>query len=88
MLFGKKETVIISHWNTLLEGLQASPKEFFAAVEDAIEARRVPDTRRSRIDWKESGILSAKREYLRVRRKEFAFDICGAPFGNGFFVSW
>ena len=33
------------------------------------------------------GILSAKREYLRVRRKELAYDICGAPFGNGFFFS-
>jgi len=72
----------------LFEGLQASPQEFFAAVEKAIEAREVPDAKRSRIDWKEGGILSAKREYLRTKRKEFAFDICGAPFGNGFFVSW
>lgn len=24
----------------------------------------------------------------RVRRQELLFDICGAPFGNSFFVSW
>jgi hypothetical protein len=34
-----------------------------------------------------SGLLSAKREYLHVRRGKLAFDICGAPFGTGFFLS-
>ncbi len=82
-----KGTIIISQWNTMIEGLQASPKEFFDAVEKAIESKSVPDTKHSRVDWKEGGLLSAKREYLRIRRKEHAFDICGAPFGNGFFVS-
>jgi hypothetical protein len=81
-------TMVISHWNTLIEGLAVSPKDFFASVERAIETKLVPDTRRSRVDWKEGGILSAKREYLRVLRKKHAFDICGAPFGNGFFISW
>lgn len=79
--------IVISHWNQLLSGLQASPKEFYAAVEQAIEQRQVPDTKRSRVDWHEGGLFSAKREYLRVKRKEYIFDICGAPFGTGFFVS-
>lgn len=81
-------TMIISHWNTLIEGLTVSPKEFFASVERALETKLIPDLKRSRVDWKEGGILTAKREYLRVRRKKHAFDICGAPFGNGFFISW
>jgi len=81
-------TMIFSHWNTLIEGLAVSPKEFFTSVEQAIETRLVPDTKRSRVDWKEGGIFSSKREYLRVLRKKHAFDICGAPFGNGFFISW
>src|SRR5467141_3180264 len=34
------------------------------------------------------GVFSAKREYLTVSRMEHTFDICAAPFGNGFFVSW
>lgn len=33
-------------------------------------------------------MLSAKREYLRVEREQLQFDICGAPFGTGFFTSW
>ena len=80
--------LIISHWYQLIENLQASPMEFYTAVEQAVEQRKIPDASRSRIDWREGGLLSAKREYLRVKRKQYIFDICGAPFGNGFFVSW
>lgn len=72
----------------MIEGLQASPLEFFGAVEAAVHKRKISQVKLSRVDWKEGGILSAKREYLQVRRKRHLFDICGAPFGNGFFVSW
>lgn len=80
--------LVISHWYKLMENFQASPKEFYASVEEALKRRQVPDIVLSRIDWKEGGVLSAKREYLRVKRKKLTFDICGAPFGNGFFFSW
>lgn len=79
---------LISHWNTLIDRLQTSSKDFYGSVASAITERNVPDVKCSSIDWREGGILSAKREYLRVKRKEFNFDICAAPFGNGFFVSW
>ncbi len=83
-----KGLIILSHWNTMVEGLEASPKQFFQSVESAISNKSVPNTRHARVDWKEGGLISAKREYLRIKRKNLAFDICGAPFGNGFFVSW
>lgn len=83
-----KSLVILSHWSTMIEGLPASPKEFFQSVEAAVQNKNVPDTKFSRVDWREGGIISAKREYLRIKRKNLAFDICGAPFGNGFFISW
>ena len=35
-----------------------------------------------------SRLASANRQYLRMHRGKHAFDICAAPFGNGFFVSW
>jgi len=82
-----KTTDIISHWNTFIEGFQGSTLDFYTRVEEAIRQRQMTDYKTSRVDWREGGILSAKREYLRVQRKEFAFDICGAPFGNGFFFS-
>lgn len=80
--------VVLSHWYHLLEGLQTSPLEFYGAVEQAIDQRQVPNSSRSRVDWKEAGAFSAKREYLRTTRARHGLDICGAPFGNGFFVSW
>jgi hypothetical protein len=83
-----KMGVILSHWYQLIEGLQASPKEFYASVEEAIKARSIPDTKTIRVDWPEAGPFSPKREYLRVIRKEHTFDICAAPFAKGFFVSW
>lgn len=78
---------IVSHWYQLIEGLSASSMDFYQAVEGAVERRRLPDVRVSRVEWREGGLGSAKRVYLRLHRRDHVFDICGAPFGNGFFVS-
>ena len=83
-----KPTNVIAHWHQLIENFQASSLEFYAAVERAVEARAVPESTPSRIEHKEAGLASAKRQYLRVQRGKYAFDICASPFGNGFFVSW
>ena len=42
----------------------------------------------SRVTHSQSGIFSSRREYLRISREEYIFDICAAPFGTDFFVSW
>src|SRR5437879_4358850 len=78
----------LSNWYNLIEDFQASSMEFYASVEVAIHKRQVPDCEISRVDWREGGVLSARREYLRVSRGRHIFDICAAPFGTGFFVSW
>jgi hypothetical protein len=57
-------------------------------VELALKPREIPDYSVSRIDWNEGGILTARREYLRIKRGKLAFDLCAAPFGTGFFFSW
>lgn len=80
--------IVFSHWYTLIENFQFSPLEFYARVNEAIQRRGLPKVVTSRIDAKEGGMFSANREYLRAVRKEFIFDICGAPFGTGFFISW
>lgn len=36
---------------------------------------------------RESGRFSSERLYLRFRRERLVFEICGFPFGTGFFVS-
>ena len=60
---------VISHWCTLIENFQASPLQFSQSVEAALERRQAPQTKNDRVDYKESGVLSAKREYLHVTRE-------------------
>lgn len=81
-------TSVISHWSTLLESFQTSPLFFYQELEAALLRRQIPQTENSRVDHREAGLLSANREYLRIRRGKLTFDICAAPFGAGFFISW
>src|ERR1039457_3333924 len=81
------DSSVISHWHHPIENFQTSPMDFYAAVELALQPRQIQDLSTSRVDWKEGGLLSARREYLRVKRGKLAFDICAAPFGTGFFFS-
>lgn len=83
-----KNPEVISHWHTLMEDFETSGMEFYAAVEEALKERSVPDIELSRVEWQEGGMGTARREYLRVKRSRLAFDICAAPFGKGFFFSW
>src|SRR4249919_1296994 len=81
-------SIIISHWFNTIENFQASPMQFYASVEEAIKRRQIPFSSTERVEWHEGGIFSAQREYLRITRNDHIFDICGAPYGTGFFVSW
>ncbi len=83
-----KDANVISHWHHPIENFQTSTLEFYAAVEQALQPRQIPDYSVSRIDWREGGVLTARREYLRIRRGKLTFDLCAAPFGTGFFFSW
>lgn len=78
----------LGNWHKLFGDFETSPTEFYAFVETAIKRRKIPDAQLSRVDWRESGLTSARREYLRVTRGQYVFDISAAPFGTGFFFSW
>ena len=77
----------IGHWAQLMEGLHESPQHFYEAVTAAIQKREIPDCFLKRVYWREGGLFSARRLYLRARRAGYHIDICGAPFGNAFFAS-
>ncbi len=78
----------ISHWHHLIESFETSSLGFYRSVEAAVLARAVPETHWSQIEHREGGLGSAHRAYVRIHRGKYAFDICAAPFGTGFFVSW
>lgn len=80
--------VILSHWFNTLDGFQTSAMAFYESVRQAIERREIPKVEMSLVEWHESGMFSAKRAYLRVKREDYVFDICAAPYGTGFFFSW
>lgn len=80
---------VVSHWHKLIENFQTSSTSFYEAVEQALERRKIPELKTSRVDWNEGGVLSPRREYLRIQGEHHCFDMCAAPFGNGcFFSSW
>src|SRR5690349_14204016 len=79
---------VAGHWHKSFDGFSTSALDFYALVAEAVARRQIPDVTFSRIEYKESGLFSAQRTYLRVTRGKYNFDICAAPFGNGFFFSW
>jgi hypothetical protein len=83
----KQPQNVLSHWQTAYEGFSTPVQEFYAQVEEAVRSRRVTDVAFSRVVYKEGGIGSAGREYLRVSRGGLVVDICAAPCGTGFFFS-
>lgn len=78
----------LSHWQKPIDEVQTSALEFYAAVENGLKERAIPGLRISRVKFKETGVVSAERVYLRVKRKGLFFDIGAAPFGTGYFFSW
>ena len=86
-LFGKKQQDAIDHWYALIPGFNTSAKDFYAAIEKELKDRQVPGLDIFYVDFAEGGILSNKREYLRMTRERLVFDICAAPFGTSYFFS-
>ncbi|MBV9497463.1 MAG: hypothetical protein JOZ54_24715 [Acidobacteria bacterium] len=79
---------VISNWHHSVEDFNTSALAFYDAVEGALRVKQAPDLRTERVEWSESGVLSAKRVYLRVSYGRLSFDVCAAPFGADFFFSW
>lgn len=83
-----KHPEVVGHWHTLIEGFATSSLDFYELVKAGIAKREIPDLKISSVEWKESGLGSGKRVYLRVSREDLNFDICAAPFGTSYFFSW
>lgn len=86
-LFTRRSTVL-SHWQHGFDNFQFSTQDFYTSVQEAIEKREVPKLYFSRDHYFTGSFLEKKREYLCASREEYTFEICAAPFGTGFFVSY
>ena len=77
-----------SHWNTLIENFEFSSKDFYYKVKKELLSNGISGITSSYVQLSEGAIFSPKRRYVRLHWKNHQYDICAAPFGNGFFVSW
>jgi hypothetical protein len=85
--FKSKQADVIDHWYALVPGFHTPTKDFYETIEKELKEREVPGLEISHVDFAEGGVLSQKREYLRMTRERLVFDICAAPFGTAFFFS-
>jgi hypothetical protein len=85
--FFKKNADVIDNWYTLVPGFNSSSKEFYDGIEKELKTREVPGLEIFHVDFAEGGVLSQKREYLRMTRERLVFDICAAQFGTAYFFS-
>ena len=79
---------VISHWSHYFQSFTYSAHDFYAALGKICGEHHMPNTEIEPVTHKEGGLLSANREYLRIKYHKLVFDICAAPFGKDFFISW
>jgi hypothetical protein len=78
---------LLNYWCDLTQEFTFNPQDFYALVAKHLETHKVPGLETHQVLMRESGRFSAKRLYLQFRRERLVFEICGFPFGTGFFVS-
>jgi hypothetical protein len=83
----RRKPIIIHHWMVPLLDFSSDPEAFYKAIEDEFTARQVPEATLERIDFKQAGLLSGRRLYLRILRERMAVDLCSAPFGTSWYFS-
>lgn len=86
-IWKSRKPQVLNHEATYLENFSIPPGDLYKSIEEEIAAKQLPDIEVSRVFFREGGLLSANREYLRVRRERFAYLVCAAPWGTSFFFS-
>jgi hypothetical protein len=83
----KRHLIIHAEWYVPLLDFNSDTKAFYQAVEEELNARRVPGLIIERINFRQAGLFSGNREYLRVRRERAVLDLCSGPFGTSWWFS-
>lgn len=77
-----------SRWFTLIADFGYSSQEFYKQLIEELQSYGIENISTKFVFLNEGNTFSKKRTYLRITWKDYDYDICAAPFGNGFFVSW
>jgi hypothetical protein len=86
-LWKRRKPLVHAQWYVPVLDKQSNASEFYTSVENAIGQRNFPGVTLERIVFREGGLLSFKREYLRVERERAVLDICSADFGSCWYFS-
>ena len=76
-----------SHWNVLIPNFKYLSKDFYAQLKEELLSHEIKGIKASFVSLKEGSVGSSKRLYLRVEWKNYQYDMCCAPFGDGMFLS-
>ncbi len=79
---------VLSHWSHFFQAFSMPSDTFYNELENTLRVHEMPHSTIFRTKHKEGGILSASREYLRIKHGDIVFDVCASPFGRNFFISW
>jgi len=87
-LLRKSKVDYHSHWSQLIPSFLFSTKEFYELVKKEMESHDIQGLNFEEVSLKIGNAFSSERLYLRVSWKDYYYDVCFAPFGDGCFVSW
>ncbi len=82
-----RKAEVFSHWCSMTPDIHFSTQDFYTKVEEAIRTKEWPGVQLLRVEYREAGLLSHSREYLRIIRQRQLFDVCAAGFGKDYFFS-
>lgn len=81
--------VVHSHWHHLFDNRPFEPGEFYDSLKQALMEQGMEDVLFSTVTHAQGGLVSTRRDYLRVQFRQYMVDISAAPFAKeAFFVSW
>ncbi len=80
--------IIHSNWHHFFDSFSFSSDDLYTRIEIIMKENDYPGVTIKRVKFYQGSGFFVQREYLRITRHELMFDICAAPFGKGFFVSW
>lgn len=85
--FKRTKSLVRAHWYAPMLNYETSAGEFYTLIEEELKGRNFPGIDLSRFTQKEGGILSLRRESLRIRRERILFEVGCGPFGDCWYYS-
>ena len=86
--FSKSKESIHSNWNNLIDDFDFPTVKFYNLLTEELKSQGIDKIKIETVSLSEGGMFSSNRKYLRLSWKEYQYNMCAAPFGKGFFISW